>query len=194
MSTTRLDRFASLTGQYLKCHSYTDHPPHPTTISLPMSRSRTNLPARISLLQPKRFVPGLRNARRPQDDSEEREHLIAEEHATSQLPRRPLSPPQLDARGSTPPDMDDAYLSRCYAQMAQDIIPSLPPTCLRLSPEDVIFISERPIAAGGFTNIHEATHAGRRAVLKSHRCYVSFDIAQVIEVRCSHRGPCRVHY
>ena len=158
-----------------------------------MSRSGTNLSARISLLQPKRFVSGLRNARRSQDDSEEREHLIAEEHPTPQLPHRLPSPPQFDPRNSTPPDPDDAYLSRCYAQMARDIIPSLPPTCRRLSPEDVIFVSEHPIAAGGFTNIHEATHAGRGVVLKSHRCYVLFDIAQVIEVRCGRRGPRRVY-
>lgn len=42
------------------------------------------------------------------------------------------------------------------------------------------------MAAGGSANIYEATYDGRKVVLKSHRCYVSFDVAQVIAVRCNH--------
>lgn len=71
-----------------------------------------------------------------------------------------------------------------YPQMAHDLRSSMSlATCRWLNPEDVGLVGERPIAAGGFANIYEATYDGRKVVLKSYRCYVSFDVAQIISVR-----------
>jgi hypothetical protein len=77
-----------------------------------------------------------------------------------------------------------------YMLMAQELLPSLPPLCCSLGPEDVKLVGEYPVAAGGFADILEATHDGRRVSLKSYRCYKSFDVAQIIVVRhdCLCRG------
>ena len=93
------------------------------------------------------------------------------------------APPQLAVESSPAPD--DVCLSGRYAQVAQGLMPSLPSTCHLLSPPDIKLVSEHPIAAGGFANIWEGTHGGRKVVLKSYRCYVSFDAAQVVAVRCN---------
>jgi len=60
-----------------------------------------------------------------------------------------------------------------------------------LDPEDIKLVGEHPIGAGGFANIWEVTHNGRKAVLKSYRCYVSSDVTQVVAVRSNHT-LCRV--
>ena len=80
-------------------------------------------------------------------------------------------------------------LSQHYARMAQDIRPSFPSTCHQLNPEGVNPVGKRPIAAGAFADIYETTYGNRKVVLKSYRCYVSFDVAQVVAVRPSH-GLC----
>jgi serine/threonine protein kinase len=54
-----------------------------------------------------------------------------------------------------------------------------------LNPLDVAVISDRPIAAGGFANILEATHRGRKVILKSYRHHEASDVPQVIAVRCN---------
>lgn len=59
-----------------------------------------------------------------------------------------------------------------------------------LEPEDVKLVSDLPTAAGGSANIYEATHDGPKVVLKSHRCYISFDVAQTVAVHCN-RNLCR---
>lgn len=73
--------------------------------------------------------------------------------------------------------------------MAQDLRPSLPFTCHWLDPNEVNLVDERPIAAGGFANVYEATHDGRKVILKSYRPYVLFDVAQVVAVSCIY-NPC----
>ena len=77
------------------------------------------------------------------------------------------------------------YPSQRYARLAQERISSLPPPYRWLDPEDVKFIGEHPVAAGGFANVYEATHDGRKVMLKSYRPYMSFDIARVVAVCCN---------
>lgn len=150
-----------------------------------MSLSGTSLFAKKVLLQPKRLISGLRNVRGSQGDSEESEHLIIEECPTRSL-HCPLLSPQLQARSLTTPGLDDDNLLLCYTRMVRDIRPSLPSTCRWLGPGDVTLVGEHPIAAGGFTNAHEAIYDGRKVMLKSYRPYVSFDTAQVIAVSCNY--------
>ena len=112
------------------------------------------------------------------------EPSIAGEFLTLQSLHRPPPPSQLEVRSSPTPDSDDGLsLPQHYARTAQDFQLSLPSTCCWLSPKDVDLVDEHPIAAGGFANILEAKYGGRKVVLKSYRCYVSFDVAQVIAVR-----------
>ena len=104
--------------------------------------------------------------------------------AAQPLPRPPPLP-QLKARDSPAPDMGDVYPSQRYARLAQERISSLPPPYRWLDPEDVKLIGEHPVAAGGFANVYEATHDGRKVMLKSYRPYMSFDIARVVAVCCN---------
>ena len=59
----------------------------------------------------------------------------------------------------------------------------MPHTCRWLDPEEVKLIGEHPIAAGGFADIWEAMYGGRKVVLKSYRCYMTFDVDKVVAVR-----------
>lgn len=65
----------------------------------------------------------------------------------------------------------------------------MPPTCRRLGLEEVKIIGEHPIAAGGFANVWEGIHDSRKVVLKSYRCYMSFDVNNVVTVRYDHAYP-----
>jgi len=66
--------------------------------------------------------------------------------------------------------------------MAQDLRPSLQSACPWFGSEDVELIGNHPIAAGGFSDIWEGMYDGRKVVLKSYRCYMSFNVTQVIAV------------
>lgn len=153
----------------------------------PMNRSGTDpfvkpkVPLKLKLL-----VSGLRNVRRSEDDGEESEHLVVQEYPALLSLHHPPSQSRLKVKSLTTPDLDDVHLQWRYAQMAQDILSSLPFTCPWLGPKDVNPVGEHPIAAGGFTDVYEATYDGRRVILKSYRLYVSFDVAQVIAVCCNH--------
>ena len=138
------------------------------------------------VLQFERLVSGLHTKRRSQDDGEEREHLIDGESIVQESLHRQSLPPQLEVMSSPASYLDDVTPLQRYAQIARDLRPSLPSTCCWLGPEDVKLIGKHPIAAGKFSNIWEATHNGRKAVLKAYRCYVSFDVAQVASVRCKY--------
>jgi len=138
----------------------------------------------------KSLVHDLYTIRGSQDDGEEREHLIDRESIVKETPlRHQPPPPQLEDVGSPASYLDDVTLLQRYAQMARGLRPSLPFTCRWLGPEDVKVICERPIAAGRFSNVFEATYDGRKVILKAFRCYVSFDVAQVAAVCCSY-GLC----
>ena len=109
---------------------------------------------------------------------------ISEDSANLSI-HRSLAPPQLGARGSLSPDSNDISLPRRHARMAQKLRPSLPSTCHWLNPEDVDLIGEHPAGAGASANIYEATHGGRRVVLKSYRRCMLSDVTQTVAVRCN---------
>ena len=96
------------------------------------------------------------------------------------------APSPLEVRSQPAPESDGVPPCQHYARIVQDLRSCLPSTCHWLGPEDVNIASERPMAAGGFADIYEATYGGRQVVLKVYRCYVSFDVAQVAAVRCNH--------
>lgn len=97
-------------------------------------------------------------------------------------PRPPPSRPE--AWGLFAPESNDISHSQYYAQVAQGVLSTLSSTCRWLDPGDVEIFGEHPVAAGGFANIWEGTHDGRKVALKSYRCYESFDAADVVAVRC----------
>jgi len=119
------------------------------------------------------------------------ESSIVGELPAPQSPHHPPPPPQLVAGSSLA--LEDVSLSEDYTQMAQGLSSFLPSACHWLDPRDVKLVGERPMAAGGFANIWEGTHGNRDVILKSYRCYVSFDVAQVVAVR-RNRSLCRVYY
>ena len=140
----------------------------------------SSLSAKKVLLSPKRLISRLRVIRRPQD-KEEGELLIVVEYPSSPSLHLPLPAPQLGVRSPHAPDLGDISLLRRYVLMVRGHLSPLPFPYHWLRPEDVL-VGEHPIAAGGFANIHEAMHGGRKVILKSYRCYVLFDVAQVVAV------------
>ena len=107
---------------------------------------------------------------------------VVEEGHSPQPFHRPPAPSQIEVEDSLTSDFGIS-LSLRYAQMAQDLRPSMPPSFLWLEPENLKIFGEHPMGAGGFTNIWEGIYDGRKVVLKSYRCYMTFDLAQVIAVR-----------
>ena len=158
--------------------------------SLPMSPTGTKLSEKKALFQPKRLSPGLHvaySSYSSQSDGEEREPLVAD--GSNRLPSlRPLSSLSSKTEVRCPPrsDLDGETLSKKHARIAQEILPPLLSHYPLLNPHDAQLNCERPVAAGGFADIWEATYAGRKVVLKSYRCYMSFDVAQIATVRCDH--------
>ena len=114
-----------------------------------------------------------------------RESSVAGEYPAprSLHPPPSLPLPQLEAKSLLAPDMDDECPSQLYARLAQECVSSLPLPYLWLNPEGIKLADEHPIAAGGVANVYEATHDGRKVVLKSYRPYISFNVSQVVEVR-----------
>lgn len=84
-----------------------------------------------------------------------------------------------------PPASDLSLISlpEHYAQMFQVLRQIMPSTCRWLSPEGVRLIGSFSVAAGGTADIWEATHDGRKIVLKSYRYYMKFDLTKAVEVR-----------
>jgi len=119
------------------------------------------------------------------------ESSVADELPSSQPLDRLLETPLLEVRNLRTPALSDVSPSRRYAQMAQDLRSSMSSTCHWLDPRDIKLVGKHPIGAGGFADILEVTHNGRKAVLKSHRCYVLSDVTQVVAVRSNHT-LCRV--
>ena len=119
------------------------------------------------------------------------ESSVVDEHPSSRPPHCPPETPRLKVGSSPTPALSGISLSQRYAQMAQDLRPSMSFACRWLDPEDIKLVGEHPISAGGFTNIWEVIHNGRKAVLKSYRCYASSDVTQAVTVR-SNLTLCRV--
>ena len=159
-----------------------------------MSRSGTNFSAKEVLLRLQRLLSRLRTIPLSEDGGEEREYLLAGEYPTPNAqPLHHLSPPpQLEIKGFPISDLDDTTLTQQYAAMVQELLSSLPYPYRLLSPEDVKLVSEHPIAAGRFANLLVGTYKGRKVGLKEYRCYVSFDINQVVAV-CYNRCSCCIH-
>ena len=159
-----------------------------------MNRSGTNILAEV-LLRLDRLVSHLRTTRQSQDVEEERECLLAEECSPPDPPPvHCLSPPsQLEARSSATSDLDDTTLTQRYAAMAWEPLLPLPFPYRLLGPEEVKLLGEHPIASGRFANLWVAMYKGREVGLKEYRCYVSFDIDQVIAVSCN-RCFCCTHW
>jgi len=114
------------------------------------------------------------------------ESSVVDEYPSSQPLHCLPETPRLEVGGSRTPTLSGVSPSRHYAQVAQDLRPSMPSPYRWLYPEDIKLVGEHPIGAGGFANIWEVTYNGRKAVLKSYRCYVSSDVAQVVAVRSNH--------
>jgi len=156
-----------------------------------MSSPGPNLSAKKIILQAKQLITRPRTARGSEDDEEERQHLVVLERdpppSLHYLP--PL--PQLDVWSSSASDPDDVTLLHRYSLITREILLSLPSPIRLLRADDLRLVEKLPVAAGGFTDILEATHDGRRVVLKSYRCYRSFDVNRVVTVRCG--GLCRVY-
>ena len=109
---------------------------------------------------------------------------VADELPSSQPLDRLLETPLLKVRSLRTPALSGVSPSRRYAQMAQDLrYSSMSFTCHWLEPGDIKLVGKHPIGAGGFADILEVTHNGRKAVLKSYRCYVSSDVTQAVAVR-----------
>lgn len=151
-----------------------------------MNPSGMNPFANKALIQPTQFFSGFRVISSSQDDDEEREPLIAGGSPLLPSLHHPSPLCNHEAKSLPTPDTDGITLSQQYARMAQELLPSLLSLYQLLNPHDVKLTGERPIAAGGFTDIWEAIYFGRKVVLKSYRCYISFDVAHVIAVRFGH--------
>ena len=94
------------------------------------------------------------------------------------------TPLQFEIKGALPSDIHDTALSLHCARIAQELPPPLLSHYPLLNPRDIKLTSQHPIAAGGFADAWEATYDGRRVVLKSYRCYVSFDVTRTVTVCC----------
>ena len=160
----------------------------PCAFNPPMSHSRTPPFARRVLLQTNRLISELRTIRRPRHDGEEGERLIRRESLAAQSLHRTSPPLQPEVVGSP---TSDPTLLRHYAQMAREVLTSLPLPHPFLSSEDLELMDEHPAAAGGFADIWKAKYGGREVMLKAYRCYRSFDITQVSAVRRDRL--CQVH-
>ena len=146
-----------------------------------------NLSPKEIILQAKYLISRPRATRGSEDDEEERQPLVIREHPPPQ-PFRHLPPlPQLEFGSSPTSGLDDVALLHRYFLIVKQLLSSLPFPTRLLDAEDLRLEGGLPAAAGGFTDILEATHEGRRVVLKVHRCYSSFDVNQVATVRCGRR-------
>ena len=148
-----------------------------------MSYSGTSLFSGKVLPRFRRFLPGLRAIRTPQD-GEEMGHLVTGNPLVPPFPRHPPTPLQFEIKGALPSDIHDTALSLHCARIAQELLPPLSSHYPLLNPCDIKLTGQHPIAAGGFVDVWEATYDGRRVVLKSYRCYVSFDVTRTVTVCC----------
>lgn len=66
-------------------------------------------------------------------------------------------------------------LSQSYFDSAQKLRRTFPPTCSWLESEDLDFVGESPMASGRYADIWKGRLDGRDVVIKTYRCYISFD-------------------
>jgi hypothetical protein len=153
--------------------------------TLLMSRSRTNPCHKKAPLRLKHLLSGFRHGWRSQSGDEEAQPLVAGGPSVPPSLHRPSLSHELE--DSPLPDVDVVGPPhKRYALIAQVLLPSLLPRCPLLNPDDINLAGEHPFSGGGFAQIWEATYNGRKVVLKSYRCYVSFDITRVVTVPRDH--------
>ena len=63
--------------------------------------------------------------------------------------------------------------------MADQLRPSLPADCLWLGQKDLKVTGTHPAAAGGFADVWAGEMNNRKIAIKSYRCHVSADYAQI---------------
>ena len=137
----------------------------------------------MALLQPICLVSRLRKTlRRAHEVDEEERHLMDEEPPVPQSPSHPFPLPHIEGGGPLALGSNEAPLRQCNARMAQEPQSPLQPTYNWLDPADMRITSEHPVAAGGFADVWEGVFNGHKVIVKSYRCYISFDRAQVISV------------
>ncbi|KAF9651178.1 kinase-like protein [Thelephora ganbajun] len=107
------------------------------------------------------------------------EPSVIEERPSPGLSHHLSSPSQLEVGALPTPDLDGVTLPQHYARIAQDSLRSSTFAYRLVGPEDVKLIGGKPMTAGGSADIWEATYDGRKVVLKSYRCYITFDVTQV---------------
>jgi len=146
-----------------------------------MSYSGPNPSAKKVIPQVRHLIHRLRTTRRSEGDEEERQHLVVLEPPSPRPLHHLLPLPRLEVGSS---DLDDITILYRYFLFAQEILSSLPSPTHLLGAEDIRLLVKRPVAAGRFTDIWEATHEGRRVVLKEYRYYRTFDVNQIATVRC----------
>lgn len=149
-----------------------------------MTRSSADtFPGRVQP-QLKHLFSGLRrHVRRFRDDFNDTKHLVTGGPFVPPSLHRPSLSRELEAESL--PDITDLPHEN-YALLAQELIPSLLCSYPLLNPHDISISGEYPIADGGYAHIWEATHDGRKVVLKDYRCYLSFDVTRVVAVRRCH--------
>ena len=64
------------------------------------------------------------------------------------------------------------------------------PACRHLSSADVESISSHPFAAGGFSDIHDATLDGQKVALKFCRHHLMSDASQIAKVHRNYNPRC----
>ena len=113
---------------------------------------------------------------------------VVDEHASSQQLDRPPEAPQPEAESSPSPALNDISLSRRHMQMMTDLRSSMPFACCWLDPEDIKLVDHVPFSRGRFTEIWEATHDGRKVILKAYNNYTKREsyAAESVRVRFDH--------
>jgi hypothetical protein len=113
---------------------------------------------------------------------------VTEEPPSSQPLHHPPTLPQTEAAASPVPELDHVSLPRHFVEMVQILRSSVPSAIPWFGSEDVELSGNHPIAAGGSADIWEVIYCGRKAVLKSYRCYLTAGATQVAEVQCNHQS------
>jgi len=108
-----------------------------------------------------------------------------EESPVPQSPDHPMLLSLLEGDDSSTLGSEAVPPHQSFMRMAQGLRSSLQPgTHSWLSPADIRVTDKHPVAAGGFADVLEGVLDDRGIIVKSYRCYESFDHAQVISVCC----------
>ena len=156
---------------------------HLTHFAILMTHSRKHPFHKKVLLQLKCPLSGLRRGWRSQGGGEGTHLLAAGRPPVLPSLHRPSSSHELEDNSLPIPDFDVVDPpNKHYSLIAKELLSSLLTCYPLLNPDDIKLKGEHPISGGGFVHIWEATHNGRKVVLKLYRCYVSFNVTKVATV------------